>query len=214
MQRSRLLQLALPLVREHGFTREALARSVLCLPEPHPEPLSDPTVSVLFGEGNSARRTLITAWLDEGRMSMRKQPSTSVKDVLGNRLRYNEPVLPLLPEAFALLVSPTSGLPPLDVRPALRHTASIADEACQIVGDASVGPSWYVRRASLAAIYSAAELHQLTSPETAHAFLDSLLASATSIHNAVNETEIFSRSSSPKAGAHGMKNSLLATPSR
>ena len=57
--RNELLKLALPLVRTHGFTREALSRSVLALPKPHPEPLRDTAVSALFGEGDDARRTLI-----------------------------------------------------------------------------------------------------------------------------------------------------------
>lgn len=96
--RNQLLQLALPLVRTHGFTREALSRSVLHLPTPHPEPLREPAVSALFGDGDAARRTLITAWLDEGCAHMRSSPSPSMKDVLSTRLQYNEPVLSLLPE--------------------------------------------------------------------------------------------------------------------
>lgn len=105
--RNELLKLALPLVCVHGFTREALSRSVLALPNPHSEPLQDTAVSALFGDGDNARRTLISAWLDQGRQYMRvstipSQPSAStsmnLKEVLGKRLRYNEPVLDLLPE--------------------------------------------------------------------------------------------------------------------
>lgn len=94
----RLLQLALPLVKEHGFSREALSRSVLSLPEPPSAPLSDAAVNALFGYGDNARRTLIASWLDEGRAQMRSQTSKSLGDVLAARLKYNEPVLPLLPE--------------------------------------------------------------------------------------------------------------------
>ncbi|ETW83319.1 hypothetical protein HETIRDRAFT_55120, partial [Heterobasidion irregulare TC 32-1] len=192
VSRSRLLQLALPLVKEYGFTRETLARSALEWPQqPHTQPLSESAVSTLFGEGDAARRTLIGAWLEEGQIQMRAQPVSNVKDALNNRLRYNEPVLPLLPEAFALLASPKYGLPPFDVRPALRHATSIADEACHLANDASTGTSWYARRATLAAIYTAAgkhfsKLHQLTSPRSAPDFLESLLTTA-------NETELFSR---------------------
>lgn len=104
--RNELLKLALPLVRTHGFTREALSRSVLALPNPHPEPLRETAVSALFGEGVDARRTLIDAWLDEGRAQMRasaaSSSSTTIKEVLQTRLRYNEPALPLLPEARIL----------------------------------------------------------------------------------------------------------------
>ena len=37
-----------------------------------------------------------------------------------------------------MLASPTSGLPPVDLRPAFHHAARIADEACYVTGDASL----------------------------------------------------------------------------
>ena len=40
---------------------------------------------------------------------------------------------------MALLASPTNGLPPLDPVPALKHASSVADEACHIAGDHTVG---------------------------------------------------------------------------
>ncbi|KAF8486002.1 hypothetical protein DFH94DRAFT_709610 [Russula ochroleuca] len=191
--RTQLLKLATPLVQLHGFTRTALANSVLSLPEPHAEPLSDSAVTVLFGEGDAARRTLINAWLDEGRGHMRAVPVDGVKRALLARLEYNVPVLRHLPEAFGLVASPRLGIPPIDLLPAIQHAAGIADEACRVTNDASVGPSWYTKRATLAAIYAAAELHQLTSPPTAPAFLDSLFESASHVENALSEAEVFAQ---------------------
>jgi ubiquinone biosynthesis protein COQ9 len=95
---TQLLKLATPLVQHHGFTRTALAHSVLALPEPHAEPLSDSAVTALFGQGDAARRTLINAWLDEGRAHMRAVPVDGVKRALLTRLEYNVPVLSYLPE--------------------------------------------------------------------------------------------------------------------
>ena len=97
-RRTQLLKLATPLVQQHGFTRTALAHSVLALPEPHAEPLSDSAVTALFGKGDAARRTLINAWLDEGREHMRAVPVDSAKRALLARLEYNVPVLSHLPE--------------------------------------------------------------------------------------------------------------------
>ncbi|KAH9998872.1 hypothetical protein BJV74DRAFT_190555 [Russula compacta] len=191
--RTQLLKLATPLVQSHGFTRTALARSVLALPEPHAEPLSDSAVTTLFGEGDTARRTLINAWFDEGRIHMRSLPVDGVKGALLTRLEYNVPVLGHLPEAFGLIASPRLGIPPLDPLPAIQHAASIADMACRVTNDGSIGPSWYTKRATLAVIYAAAELHQLTSPSTAPTFLDSLFESASRIQNALSETEIFAQ---------------------
>lgn len=105
--RNVLLRHAIPLVRIHGFTRQALSVAATSLPTPHPEPLSDTAVSALFGSGDEARKTLIQAWLDEGisRMGRRENDeaekikgSVSVKDALKDRLRWNEPVLHHLPE--------------------------------------------------------------------------------------------------------------------
>jgi hypothetical protein len=95
---TQLLKLATPLVQHHGFTRTALAHSVLALPEPHAEPLSDSAVTALFGQGDAARRTLVNAWLDEGRAHMRAVPVDGVKRALLARLEYNVPVLSYLPE--------------------------------------------------------------------------------------------------------------------
>ncbi|KAI9463265.1 hypothetical protein BJY52DRAFT_1254237 [Lactarius psammicola] len=189
--RTQLLKLAVPLVKQHGFTRTALARSVLALPEPHSTPLPDSAVTTLFGEGDTARRTLISAWLEQGRTHMRSVPVEDVKAALLARLEYNAPVLEHLPEAFALVASPRLGVPPLDPRPAVQHAASVADEACRVTKDTSIGPSWYTKRIALAAIYASAELHQLTSPQTAPAFLETLLDSASRMQSALSEAEIF-----------------------
>jgi hypothetical protein len=96
--RTQLLKLAVPLVQQHGFTRTALARSVLALPEPHAAPLPESIVTTLFGEGDTARRTLISAWLEEGRTHMCSVPVEDVKGALLARLEYNVPVLEHLPE--------------------------------------------------------------------------------------------------------------------
>ncbi|TRM64312.1 hypothetical protein BD626DRAFT_491425 [Schizophyllum amplum] len=189
-----LLKLAVPLVRTHGFTRDALARSVLSLPQPHAEPLSDSAVSALFGSGNAAQKTLINAWLDEGLQTLKTNANgvpMTVSLALHTRLSWNEPVLEHLPEAFALLASPESGIPPLDPLPALKHTARVADEAAYLSKDKAIQLEWHARRASLAMIYGAAELHQLSSPETAHSFLDSLLVTSSKARSALGDVATY-----------------------
>lgn len=153
---ARLLRLALPLVKTHGFTREALARSVLQLPPPetHSSALSDAAISALFGQGTQAQHTLINFFFDEGLEHMKSRTQAlsesqghtpSIKQILEERLRYNEEVLEQLPGAFALLASGSSSsfrlgplqAPAVDPLPALRHGLRIADEACYLSGDAS-----------------------------------------------------------------------------
>ncbi|KAF8896442.1 hypothetical protein BD779DRAFT_1433441 [Infundibulicybe gibba] len=196
--RTKILQLALPLIRTHGFTREALANSVLSLPpsEGYTKPLSDSSVSALFGQGELAERTLIDAWLGEGIKHMKQDPShpKTLKQALRARLDYNLPVIHQLPRAFASLASPQLFFPQLNPVPALTHVMNIADEACHITGTPPYSPgelSWYAKRASLAAIYGAAELHQLTSPATAPDFLESLFETDATIKSSVDEVSVF-----------------------
>lgn len=51
--------------------------------------------------------------------------------------------------------------------------------------------AWYARRATVSGIYLAAELHQLTSPNTAVSFLDDLLANAGAAEGAVREVSLY-----------------------
>jgi hypothetical protein len=68
--------------------------------EAHAEPLSETSISALFGPGDLSRRNLIKAWLDDGIRHMNTLPvGTPVKEVLRARLEFNEPVLQHLPEA-------------------------------------------------------------------------------------------------------------------
>ncbi|KAF8170404.1 hypothetical protein BJ912DRAFT_1083821 [Pholiota molesta] len=183
---SHLLKLALPLIKTHGFTREALARSVVSLPstsnaQPHSEPLSDSAITALFGKGDAARRTLIDAWLNDGLRHMASAsakhrkggeggstPARTIRDVLRARLKYNEPVLPHIPDAFALMAS--SGFHVVDPLPTIKHTLKIGDEACVVTGDKSLQLEWYARCASLAAVYAAADAYA-TSHSTHAKFL-------------------------------------------
>jgi|ERR1700722_7247215 len=101
-----LLQLALPLVPKHGFTRQALSLSVLSLPQRHTEPLSETAVTALFGEGEEARRVLVRYWLDDAHRKMQDLEEEipdggkrlTMAQVLRSRLKTNEEVLQHLPE--------------------------------------------------------------------------------------------------------------------
>ncbi|KAF5326702.1 hypothetical protein D9619_004492 [Psilocybe cf. subviscida] len=196
---AQLLKLALPLVKTHGFTREALARSVLSLPpseRSYTEPLSDSAVTALFGKGDQAKRTLIDAWMQDGLRHMAGSAvatgnAPSLKDAFRARLKYNEDVLSHLPAAYALLAT-NSNFHIVDPMPALRHASTVADNACAIVQDRSLQLDWYAKRASLAAIYATAELHQLTSPHTAYSFLDSLFDTSASVKASVDEVSLYS----------------------
>lgn len=109
-----LLKRALTHIPQYGFTRHALALSnvntnPLSASSQPSAPLSDAAVTALFGNGNEAPKTLIRAWLAEGRANMirnenalkvassperESQPSIlTMEEVLLRRLEWNEPVL-------------------------------------------------------------------------------------------------------------------------
>ncbi|KAJ7019856.1 hypothetical protein C8F04DRAFT_1146585 [Mycena alexandri] len=118
--------------------------------------------------------------MDAGLESMRggadASKSVSVKDALHARLEYNEPVMAHLPEAFALLASPDSGLPPLAI----------------LSADQSLRVRYHSHRLRFLSRTNLTELHQLTSPRSAHAFLDSLLSASSAIESSVKDVEQFS----------------------
>lgn len=132
--RDALLKLALPLVENHGFTRSALSLATMYLPSgKHAAPLNDTAIDALFGEGDEARRTLINAWLDDARISLRKSytqcgaatpaaQTPSLGSVLKARLSKNEEVLKHLPEVSARL-DPVFPLFKRDSEP-FRHSLS------------------------------------------------------------------------------------------
>ncbi|KAH8831613.1 hypothetical protein DL96DRAFT_1667836 [Flagelloscypha sp. PMI_526] len=175
---------AFPLIPAFGFTRVALRKGL---------ELDNSALDALFGPGRQAEAKLINSWLDDARSSMRDESRLlTVSQALHRRLEQNEPVLNHLSSAFATLASPDNSLLPLDPRPAMTHAFNIADEACFLSGERTLQLSWYARRAPLAGIYAAAELHQIASPETAHSFLDGLLSSNSKISNVVEDAALFS----------------------
>jgi len=73
-------------------------------------------------------------------LSESEQRVPTIKELLEERLKFNESVLDHLPDAFASLVSSTSTFSsfPVDPLPVLRHALRISDEACYLSGDTSV----------------------------------------------------------------------------
>ena len=57
---------------------------------------------------------------------------------------------------------------PTHVPASVKELALLADEILYLAGDVSVDPTWYTKRASLSAIYAAAELFQTTDTSPGH----------------------------------------------
>lgn len=67
-------------------------------------------------------------------------------------LRDDDGLLTLIAQALAVMAQPTY------IPPSLHELAALADEIWFLAGDTSVDTSWYTKRATLSAIYSATEV--------------------------------------------------------
>ncbi|KAF2753611.1 ubiquinone biosynthesis protein COQ9 [Pseudovirgaria hyperparasitica] len=70
------------------------------------------------------------------------------------RLRANKDIIGKWQDAIAIMAQPSY------VSASLSELARLSDEIWYLAGDKAVDASWYTKRATLSAIYSAAELHQ------------------------------------------------------
>ena len=67
-------------------------------------------------------------------------------------MRDDDGLLTLIAQALAIMAQPTY------IPPSLHELAALADEIWFLAGDTSVDTSWYTKRATLSAIYSATEV--------------------------------------------------------
>jgi len=161
-----LLRAAISLVPKYGFSREALARSVVAasplssqkdgsvtendaadLGVLEGKQLSDTAVTALFGKGNAACKTLFQAWLEEGIHDMHrvKDDASSqdvgrdrlIQSVLLRRLEWNQPVLQCLPSAFSTWTT-TATRPelPASIMSAIRNPGMILSHTLNIADEA------------------------------------------------------------------------------
>ncbi|KAK5115574.1 hypothetical protein LTR62_001233 [Meristemomyces frigidus] len=121
---------------------------------------------------------------DEGRLGVGRK----VRSLILSRLQANVEtgVVGRWQEALALM-SLAENIPA-----SLRELSALSDEIWFLAGDVSVDSSWYTKRASLAAVYAAAEVYQTTDTSTGfrdtEAFLDRRLEEVRTIGGAVGGT--------------------------
>ncbi|PSN64233.1 ubiquinone biosynthesis protein COQ9 [Corynespora cassiicola Philippines] len=88
----------------------------------------------------------------EGKHEKKMGVGSKVRALTLARLRANEPVIHRWQEALAIMAQPTF------IPTSLGELARLADEIWFLAGDKSVDGSWYTKRATLSAVYSAAEV--------------------------------------------------------
>ncbi|KAL2268153.1 hypothetical protein VTJ83DRAFT_2999 [Remersonia thermophila] len=178
---SALLSAAYKRVPEHGFTQEALALGArdAGLLEISPAVFPGDGVFALIRWHLYTQRTALADTVDEVAAGTPAGPAgvaERVERLTWERLRANEAIVGRWQEALAIMAQPSH------IPASLGELAQLADDILYLAGDVSVDPSWYTKRASLSAIYAAAELFQTTdtSPgfRETRAFLQRRLAEA------------------------------------
>jgi len=96
-------------------------------------------------------------FVDEGEKGKGIGVGGKVRALAWARLRGNEEagVVGRWDEALALMAQPTH------LAPSVAELARLSDEIWYLAGDTSVDSSWYTKRASLSAIYSATEVFMM-----------------------------------------------------
>ncbi|KAJ4346561.1 Ubiquinone biosynthesis protein coq9, mitochondrial [Didymosphaeria variabile] len=153
---SAILSAALSHVPSYGFTADALrlgARdagymdvSTNLLPRGVFDLINYHLVSQRLALKNSVQ------FPSAGEQGKKLGTGSKVRTLTLARLRANEPIIHRWQEALAIMAQPSYA-------PAsLAELARLADEMWYLAGDESVDSSWYTKRASLSAIYSATEV--------------------------------------------------------
>jgi ubiquinone biosynthesis protein COQ9 len=172
-ERDAAIQAMLPSVAFDGWTLRALRAGLVAAGQSPDEadllfPLGTVDMIETFCDFADRRMEEAAANLAE------TKPSARIRAVIVLRLEQNRPYKEAIRRALAVLALPQNA------RAAAQATARTIDSIWHAAGDRSADFSWYTKRATLAAIYTAALLYWLrdTSEDDAptSAFLDRMLA--------------------------------------
>ncbi|KAF0294896.1 Ubiquinone biosynthesis protein COQ9, mitochondrial [Amphibalanus amphitrite] len=200
--RSRVLEAAMTMVPEMGWSTEALAAGA--------ESLGLPDVAHgLFPRGGAELvdhfytecNARVAEEMAEKRAAEQDADPSSrlgtqafIRWAVERRLRLVTPYLDRWPEALGLLTLPAN------VPTALTNFGALLDDIWYHAGDRSSDFNWYTKRAILAAVYKSTELRLLTDTSEDYAetwaFLDRRLADAVSAGRCVRQI----REAAPQAG--------------
>jgi ubiquinone biosynthesis protein COQ9 len=154
--RTALLEASIPMVLEHGWSRDALSAGAVSLGY-------SPAMHGLIDEGEAG---LVEYFMHRGNKYMNDQVkllpleemgvTDTVKCAVKFRLLYMAPYINTWPQAMAI-----GALPP-NLPSTMNSLASISNDIWQRVGDKSTDISWFTKRGLLSGVYVATELHMLT----------------------------------------------------
>ncbi|GAA5814152.1 hypothetical protein MFLAVUS_007645 [Mucor flavus] len=152
--RVEILKATMPFVAQYGWTMESLMQGAKSLGYPSVAHGVFPGgVSGLIDAHLAYSREQFVDLTNEKKEELKNLPMNErVKVLTALRLDMNKPYIQKWPEALAVMAQPSN------VNMSLKHLGDIADDIWYYAGDKSADMNWYTRRASLAAIYSAADI--------------------------------------------------------
>ncbi|KAI8088558.1 rpsU-divergently transcribed protein [Thamnidium elegans] len=152
--RVEILKATMPFVAQYGWTMESLMQGAKSLGYPSVAHGVFPGgVSGLIDAHLAYSRELFVELINEKKEELKNLPMNErVKVLTALRLDMNKPYIQKWPEALAVMAQPSN------VNMSLKHLGDIADDIWYYAGDKSADMNWYTKRASLAVIYSAADI--------------------------------------------------------
>lgn len=155
-----LLSAAYAHVPSHGFTPGSLALGArdAGLLDISPSILADGVFSLIRWHLYAQRTSLADKTKDAVANDGASTVGERVEALAWARLRGNAEngIVGRWQEALAIMAQPSY------IPASTKELAQLADEILYLAGDVSVDPTWYTKRASLSAVYVAAELFQTT----------------------------------------------------
>ncbi|KAI9354771.1 rpsU-divergently transcribed protein [Pilaira anomala] len=144
----------MPFVAEYGWNMESLMQGAKSLGYPSVAHGVFPGgVSGLIDAHLAYSRELFVEQVKEKKEELLMlNMNERVKLLTKLRLDMNKPYIHKWPEALAVMAQPSN------VNMSLKHLGDIADDIWYYAGDRSADMNWYTKRASLAAIYSSADI--------------------------------------------------------
>jgi ubiquinone biosynthesis protein COQ9 len=156
-EKERILANALKYVNKMGWSVESLAIAAqeLGLPAISHGLVENGPIELVYYFVDECNKKMIAEVKNRqevfGQMLLRDK----LKEIIKLRLEYIIPYINRWSEALALMAHP------LYISSSLVRMASLADEICYQIGDASTNIDWYAKRTLVAGVYTATELYML-----------------------------------------------------
>lgn len=154
-RKANILKAALPFVPQYGWTKESIALGAENVGMPG-------TVHGLFPRGpvelveffNALANKQLTQFMSTEE-SRKKKTSILLEDTITTRLKMVLPYIDHWPQAVALMAMPAN------FTISVTYFSRMIDDICYQAGDRTTYFDWYIKRASLAVVYSSTETYML-----------------------------------------------------